>query len=148
MEPATCLLDAMDHSVSMSDSYCDGVEFENDDDDDDDDSRSAPLHILETTKLDDDGSQRSSRRSRRQISSAAAAADHLLTLATVLDDARQLFHIALPCILMQVSLYWIFPVSSSTVGRTLGTYVSTNARKHVHVESCFILVTCSFSTYF
>eukprot|EP00522_Entomoneis_paludosa_P004707 CAMPEP_0172470908 /NCGR_PEP_ID=MMETSP1065-20121228/67534_1 /TAXON_ID=265537 /ORGANISM="Amphiprora paludosa, Strain CCMP125" /LENGTH=505 /DNA_ID=CAMNT_0013228977 /DNA_START=52 /DNA_END=1569 /DNA_ORIENTATION=+ len=39
----------------------------------------------------------------------------------VLLEAGRLFHVGLPSILMQFSLYWIFPVSASAVGRELGT---------------------------
>jgi hypothetical protein len=127
MEPATCLFDALDHSVSVSDAAgagCDGVEFDDDDDDDDDYSDYSSVGLEETDKLDGaHNNSIDSKRTRRRRRASSSAADRSLSLATILDDASQLFHIAVPCILMQVSLYWIFPVSSSMVGRKLGTYV-------------------------
>ena len=39
----------------------------------------------------------------------------------VLNEAAQLFHVALPSVLVQFSLFFIFPQSASAVGRTLGT---------------------------
>ena len=38
----------------------------------------------------------------------------------VLYEGRQLLHVALPCVLMQLAVYWIVPESASTVGRNLG----------------------------
>jgi len=39
----------------------------------------------------------------------------------VLSEAAQLFHVAVPSVLIQFSLFFIFPQSASVVGRTLGT---------------------------
>jgi Na+-driven multidrug efflux pump len=39
----------------------------------------------------------------------------------VLEEAQKLFHIALPSVLIQFSLFFIFPMSASAVGRNVGT---------------------------
>jgi len=39
----------------------------------------------------------------------------------LMEEAKKLFHIALPSVLIQFSLFLIFPVSASVVGRKLGT---------------------------
>lgn len=119
MEPATCLFDIMDHSVSISDtgdSVGGGGNNNNNIpcNDDDDDSIASSSSTAALDSLD----------GKRKCSRPSSVLQHVLDMETILlDDASQLFHIALPCILMQVSQYWIFPVSSSMVGRKLGTYV-------------------------
>lgn len=67
---------------------------------------------FETAREDDDESQ-----------AAPAGGERGTTSATVIlkQESLLLFHIAAPSVLIQFSLFFIFPVSASVVGRTLGS---------------------------